>query len=466
MSLRKSFLSLGILAGATACNPLVYGELIDQAPVRNFSLNALTSGNPYGHETLRVPGLGQDGRILMLGDGIPIASDIKLSPGYEVLSSHPNGMQLNDLFRPLMYLDTSTFGGIDVIPNQSATTELHALIGITSSFDATSARVMIANIDGWSRVTEPEADIIAPRINDNAIVGFGQDVQAINLNGPQSDAAYEVAVGSAQGPVIFDALGTNTETYLQNRADILAGNGAAFDGDNLAQGFHFTLCDTLSDYNRIGRGQVGPAGIPAFIVSAPNGISIVTDQDTTNQVGAPIYDCDADFLPNPGGATDRFGEELFVTDLNGDGRDDLFVGDPGINTVYLYLGGADGLPTDPSQTFETPVSVNGILDFGASIDRAELGGGFGSAIVITAPESSVGGTSASGVVFVYRINDSGVIEENAEPIELADLEPERNTRYGFWAGGIYNDELGRDELMVLGQSGGRIHTAIAGTDPG
>ena len=44
----------GLITVATACNPLVFGELVDQAPVRPFSLSAPISGQPYGRETLRL----------------------------------------------------------------------------------------------------------------------------------------------------------------------------------------------------------------------------------------------------------------------------------------------------------------------------------------------------------------------------------------------------------------------------
>lgn len=458
---------LSILALATACNPLVYGELIDHAPVRPFALNAPISGNPYGSEVLRIPGNGGDGRILMLGDGIPVISDMRISPGYDVLSSHPTGMQLNDLFRPLMDLDSSNFGGLDIIPNQSGGTDLHAVIGVTSSFDATTARVFMANIDTWARVSEPEFDMIAPVINNNAIIGFGQDVQATNLDASQSDAAYEVAVGSAEGIIIFDALGANVAQYKQNREDILAVDGTSFDDENAPQGYWFTLCDELNGYHRIGRGPVGPGGSEVFLVSTAAGITMIGDQPVTNQVGAPVFDCAADFIANPGGSTDGFGRDLFVDDLNGDGNADLFVGDPSTNTVYLYLGVADGLPSEPSQVFTPPSGTPAVLEFGHSIDRADLGGGYGTGIVITAPGSAVGGSSESGIVFVYRVNDSGVIEVNAEPTVLEDLTPDFKTRYGLWAGGIYNEELGRDELMVIGNLAGegRIHTSIDGLDP-
>jgi hypothetical protein len=473
MSVRRHPLSLlgaatllSLTGVGTACNPLVFGELVDQAPVQPFALNAPISGNPYGRETLRLPGGGSnDGSVLMLGDGIPIVSSMTMTPGYDVIGSHPTGTQLNDLFRPLMDLDTSNFGGIDLIPAQDGSGTRTAVIGVTSTFDATTARVFQVNLDEWSRVTDPEIDIIAPWINNSTVIGFGQDVQATNLDAAQSDPAYEVAIGSASGVIIFDDLGANTETYLEERAAILAVDGSTFDGDNLAQGFHFTLCDELSTYNHIARGAVGPSGSEVFLVSTTAGITMIGDQDVTNQIGAPVYDCAADFIANPGGSTEGFGHDMFVDDLNDDGMMDLFVSDTSTNEVYLYLGVADGLPDDPSQTFTPPESQGGVHEYGFSVDRADLGGGFGSAIVITAPGSSTDGLSEVGVIFVYRVNDNGVIEENAEPIILEDLSPEGFTRYGIWAGGIYNGELGRDELMVVGSFDGRIHTSISGIDP-
>lgn len=457
---------LGLVGTSGACNPLVFGELVDQAPVRPFALSAPISGNPYGREALRLPGGGsENGSLIMTGDGIPVASSLVMTVGYEVIGSHPTGTQLNDIFRPLMDLDTSTFGGIDRIPGPGGSSDRHGVIGITSSFDATTARVVPVNIDNWSRVAEPEFDMIAPRIGQNVIIGFGQDVQATNLDANQADPAYEVAVGSAQGIVIFDSLGANSAAYLQTREDMLAVDGGVFDGEAQPEGYHYTLCDDLANYHHIGHGAVGPSGTEVFVVSTASGITLLGDQGQTNMIGAPVYDCAADFIPNPGGSTDLFGFDLYTEDLNNDGMEDLFVSDPGNNIVYLFRGVEDGLPLEPSQTFEPPSSQGGVIEFGFSVDRANLDGGYGSGIVITAPGSATDGRSNVGVVFVYQINDSGIIEENSVPIVLEDLAPDAGSRYGIWAGGIYNAELGRDELMVVGAFDGRIHTAITGLDP-
>lgn len=463
----SSFLvAFGLAGAATGCNPLVFGDLVDNAPVRPFTIDPPTAGNPYGRKGFRLPGgPGTDGSMVLVSDGIPLMSRIFVGVGGDGQSTHPSLTQLQAIMGPLSDFDTSTFGGAARVPAPiAANVNPHAVVGITSTFEPWLARVVRIDLEDFDRTDMFDQDIESPRIAGAFVSGFGRDVAAINLDGPQDDAAYEVAVGSSQGLLIFDSVGANTADYLAAREAIIAMNINAFTGDDEPNGFHFTHCDQLLDYISLGAGNFGSGGAPAFVASTQGGLTLIADQGVTNAVGAPIYDCSSAFLPNASPPSPTFGWTLFTTDVDGDGNDDLFVGDPESNRVDVYMGNGNGLPTSPTFSITPPLDEDGVAEFGFSVDRANLGGGFGEAIVIGAPGTALERAANVGAVFVYRINEMGMLDTEA-PIALVDQSPTAGTRHGLWAGGIRNDENDREELVVIGATEGRVHLMIDDLDP-
>ena len=89
-------------------------------------------------------------------------------------------------------------------------------------------------------------------------------------------------------------------------------------------------------------------------------------------------------------------------DINGDGYDDIVVGaDGGNGAAYVYLGGASGLSTTPSITFQGP-TANG--DFGISVAGAGDVNRDGFADVIV---GASGVNNSDGAAYLYLGSASG-----------------------------------------------------------
>ena len=96
-------------------------------------------------------------------------------------------------------------------------------------------------------------------------------------------------------------------------------------------------------------------------------------------------------------------------DLNGDGYDDIVAGAPGVNRVYVFLGGPAGPPAAPSFIL-AGVAGSG---FGASVSTAGDMNGDGYAdLIVGAPDESAGQAS-EGRAHVYLGSASGL---NAVPV--------------------------------------------------
>jgi hypothetical protein len=452
-----------LAALVTACNPLAAGKLVDGAHVRHFELSPPVSGKPWGPVALRVPSPdgADDGFLLMAGETVPVLTSVRLSVGGDAVAEYANTDQIQDLMFPLTELDDATIGGLAQVPSPNQDDEPHFVAGFASSEIGIDPRVVRFN-STFGRTDPTESDMSAPFIDGVQPNDFGKGLAAINLEpgGTAGDPDVEVAVGSDQGVLIFDSVGLNSPTYLDARAMIIVGNPGAFAGDNEPQGFHFTFCDNLAGFHDLTAGNLGPNGTPVFIASQENTLTLVADQGQTNMIGAPIYDCFAReiVVDVP---SETYGAELFVTDFDGDGNDDLFVGDPMNNKIDVFVGTAMGMPSTP--TFEMLAPAPDDAEFGFSINRADLTGGFGSAILVGAPGSAVGLDQNVGRVYVYRIDAANRVLE--EPLSLEDQQPQAGSRHGIWVGGIYNAEAGREDIVVIGNLEGRIHLAVDETDP-
>jgi hypothetical protein len=176
-------------------------------------------------------------------------------------------------------------------------------------------------------------------------------------------------------------------------------------------------------------------------------------------VGAPIYDCARDTRAKPSEATSSFGTTFLVTDFNGDGSEDLAVGDPEANRVFIYAGTAGGLGATPLATLEPGGETSAAaasFGYGMGVARLDPGGGF-DVILVGAPHTNVDGKSEVGSVHVFELGTADWVAA------LEDLTPDAGTQHGLWAGGIFRDD--RDEIVVLGETEGRIHMRIDERDP-
>jgi hypothetical protein len=154
--------------------------------------------------------------------------------------------------------------------------------------------------------------------------------------------------------------------------------------------------------------------------------------------------------------TGRFGWSLSdAGDVNGDGFDDLIIGDPsfenstGRGKIFIYFGSADGLPDSASQ-FLSGFNNRGL--FGESISTAGdvNSDGFDDIIVLT----KTWGNGPSEVS-VFHGSTNGLIETPAWSIESSDTgvcfvggDPESLGSGDFNGDGIYDIVIGTGEACL------------------
>jgi hypothetical protein len=391
---------------------------------------------------------------------------LSLSEGAEAIEEPITKDQADAIVYPIASRTAVRLGGIVRVPSpQAGDGTEHAIVSISSTAEPALSRVVRFLVPTFTRTDDSDADIVVPVVNDAALPGFGLGLAAVNLDADQTDPDYEVMVGTTVGILVYDDMGKNVATYEQNKADLLEGDPTIFDGGNASEGFSYTLCDQLTGFNGMVGGPFLPGGAGAFVVATPNGLFIVAEQDTTdedaktNAVGAPIYDCSRDTRAKPSEGTSDFGTTFLVTDFNGDGSDDLAVGDPGANRVFIYAGGDGGLGESPMVTLKPGGETSGAaMAFGHGMGVADLDpGGDLSVILVGAPMTNVDGESEVGSVHVFELGTGDWVAT------LEDLTPTASTQHGHWAGGVFRDE--RDEIVVFGESEGRIHMQIDERDP-
>lgn len=453
----RYFLSLFAIVGTASlggCNPLAYDELLEGAWVEDFTLQPPTQSNVHGSVAVTYAPDG-DGyaHVLMAGPNDGMLAWWSLNRGADVQEQYPTLDKTNALVNPIKDTQSSRVSGIVPTPAPTAgDLTPHALVAYTSIGEPDKARIVRVAVPAFVRTNlDPNEDVLNPLVRGAHVPGFGRHLAAINLDAGQDDPNLEVMVGSELGPLIFDNLDHNRSLYAEVKATLPK---ADVTGDNEPNGYGFTLCER-PDVSGMAAGYLLP-GQPVFVVADPTGLTLMGAHPagTTNLVGAPIYACNLGQIPAPAGSSPLFGRALRVDDLNVDGVDDLVVGDPGANRVHVYLGTPSGLLAQPTTTIAPSEHAK---EFGYSIGRADLGGKMGATLLVGAPGSNVDGSSGVGKVFVYDRLGQGV------RAVLADMTPEKGSRYGEWAGGVHIS--GRDELVVIGVRGGRVHIAIADGDP-
>lgn len=472
-SARLSLRPLVVLAAClwpvvlAACNPLVFQDIADGAHVREFTLKGTL--NAPVHSGIAVPydieGDGLHDHLLLANGEDSSLAWMELSEAGFALGEFPDADVLSQLIFPIERADLGIVGGLAKVPDPMAAPGEaqgpYGLVSLQAPSTLERARVVRFRIPEFSRVDDVNLDIVNVRVNGTLLPRFGRQLAAINLDADQLDPDYEVLVGSELGVAVFDNLGKNRLTYTDAREAAETANPGSTTGDNAPDYREFTFCEDVGLTNAVAAGLLGAGQSPVFIAANADGLTFIAEQQppATNAAGAPIYDCARRTISAPTEGTEDFGAGLLIADIDGDGLDDLAVGDPGANRVFIYLQDAtNGLGSTPVEVLEPFDDEDGeTTGFGASIGVARLGDPIGDVLLVGAPTSPVGQTRESGRFFVFD-------RVTREPISaVLDTEPGKNDRWGRWVGGLSVGE--RQEIVVHGTDMGRVHVAINEDDP-
>jgi hypothetical protein len=135
--------------------------------------------------------------------------------------------------------------------------------------------------------------------------------------------------------------------------------------------------------------------------------------------------------PSP---SEMFGTALHVKDLDGDGRDDLLVGAPDLNRVYVYLN-ETGDPTgwanaQPDGVIEPPDPDNAVA-FGSSMVFLDVDGDGADELAVGDPEGYVGGTRGAGRVHIFSLVVAGGNVTGTEEARAYDFQPKSTGGLGI-----------------------------------
>lgn len=283
-----------------------------------------------------------------------------------------------------------------------------------------------------------------PLVQSASPAGFGAKIST--MGDYDGDGTCDLMVAGGNSEVrIYE--GTSQGWFLSYSYDILTSNQAALGGAGDVNGDGFTDFLIGDPSFRIARlyhggpaitsasisfttfdggwpaeeygasvdlaGDVNGDGYDDIIVGGPNagtsnqGRFVVYHGDTT---GVDRNPASFEFGTEAGG---RFGEAVSSAgDVNGDGYDDVIVGEPGTDTVYVYHGSPTGVEYAPDWSYT--LSQSG-ADFGAAVDAAGdvNGDGFGDVVVGAPLYDGDGGTVDQGIFCVFFGSAAGMSDTGA-----------------------------------------------------
>jgi len=363
---------------------------------------------------------------------------------------------------------------------------------------AQAARLSLQIMPGWELYPEITEQGVrmgwavagAGRVNSDSYpdVLVGADKGGVNregwaglylggAGGVQTLSAWE-AIGEEKGDLFGGALDGAGDVNGDGFNDIIVG-ASNYEGDLAGEGAAYLYYGTASGaelsagWKAEGEQQAGKFGMSVAGAGYVNGDAYAdvivgmpgfTNGDLPNAGAAFVYFGSAAGLNPAYGWLDygnqeaaQFGMEVNAAgDVNGDGYDDVLVGEPyynydiymDIGAVYLYLGNQFGLSNVHAWSY---IGYRGGDRLGTSASGVgDLNGDGCDDIAIGAPGFNTGGMLDTGRVYVfYGCQNYGVVSRlNSTPDwEYSYLQPNANTGIDVSGGGDTNQD-GYDELVV------------------
>ena len=442
MGTRTSIIAGFAGASLLACLPASFDHFAEVAPVTTVGVQF--PGQPSARIAVALTVEADDE-----GRGRVLFSDGDAAIGWYQIDER-SGTQRFASFEELTQLATyeqPTLTGLAVVEGALVA---EALVRVAAGEDSPD-RVVRVRIADFTRPSEPALDMVVyPWIADPSPTLTGP-LAVVQLD----DGLPEALSGSSEGLIIWDALGTRAGDYAQARELLLGDDPAAFD-DDPSQAYGLTRCPDLNPSAIAGGRLLADRRRAAVVLHGASlsfvGVGVgagVEQASSQSAVGAPIYACELATLELPGQAS-----VLAVVDLESDGDDDLLVGAPASDEVWVFENHGDGLANPPTMMLASDEPGG----FGSSIARVQLGGEAPDVIVVGAPMTRVDGKANVGRVYVYDARDGELLRT------ITDLEPRTDSRHGLGVHGL--DIPGREELVVSGARELRIHWTTLANDPG
>lgn len=404
------------LACGTGCDWREFDKLEDDAPVRAVGAPDGLDGYSASAVALRRPGDANYRQNTVVVAGFGPEAVVAVSVRSNGRASRPSGGDSFDTEN-----EPSEVSSVVQLEASTANPEPTVLIG-----SAEGNRIHVVRLpEGSHFVNELTIDGPTAWEGFGGAVGTGDLGDVGGLGGGEewivaSDNAIYVLYGEpkAAGQYIRCSAvcgGASCEAFRSATRAVVT--GAFF--DDLPAGTHAAVVGTPDE----GRGRVH------FLrwvegATAPNGCP------GSNELHKWVLEA-PDASPAP---SEMFGTSLFAVDLDGDSRQDLLVGAPDLNRVYVYLnesGDATGWENAAPDGIIEPPDPDNAVAFGSSMTFLDVDGDGTRELAVGDPEAYVGGKRGAGRVHLFTLNVAGGQVTGSEAATAYDLQPESTGGLGI-----------------------------------
>jgi len=298
--------------------------------------------------------------------------------------------------------------------------------------DASAVLVAMASKGLVYSVTIPKkggpVPVIGGLINwtDGSWEMFGQALAVTDMDGDGKD---DWAVVSSQSIYVFpdaDDGVSNSRVLHCDASHQCATDCGAYLGDRPVA----AIGNLLGDLSRptLAVGLPDDTGGRVVLMSWSGSGSLPTGdcRDATDLVRVTVE------APNDAGS---FGMALAVYDVDGDGRDELFVGAPDQSRVYVYQGTSDATGWQMALVATIAPSAGDAVAFGSAIALVDLDGDGAPELAVGDSQAPEGGKVGAGRVHLFRLTSQGGIAAEELGV-VADMHPQTRGHFGKGLGAI------------------------------